>query len=72
MKDINCFSNIYIATKHVDFRKQRHGLANIVKESLRENPLQEKAVFVFTNKSKTAVRILYWDDTGFALWSKVL
>ena len=72
MKDLNCFTAIYLALDHVDFRKQIHGLASIVRASLDKNPLTDKSVFVFTNKRKNAIRILYWDSTGFALWSKVL
>lgn len=72
MKDLNSFSNIYIATNAVDFRKQHHGLSAIVKNILDESPFKERSIFVFINKSKTAVKLLYWDETGFALWSKIL
>ena len=60
MKDIAAFTKIYVAAQPVDFRKQASGLSVVVKE------------FVFTNKRKSALRMLYWDLTGFATWSKVL
>jgi transposase len=32
----------------------------------------ERTLFVFRNKRRDSIRILYWDQTGFAMWSKVL
>jgi transposase len=72
MKDISAFAKIYLAKDPVDFRKQANGLLVIVKESLGLQPFDGKCLFVFTNRSKTSIRLLYWDMTGFALWSKVL
>lgn len=72
MRDISYFSKIYLATGPVDFRKQANGLLTIIKEHLGHQPFEAKALFVFTNRRKAAVRMLYWDQTGFALWSKSL
>lgn len=72
MKDVTAFTKIFIALKPVDFRKQAHGLTIIVQEVLDLAPSDSKSLFVFTNKRKSALRMLYWDVTGFATWSKVL
>lgn len=72
MRDISFFSKIYLAPDPVDFRKQAHGLALIVSGSLGFLDLNLKHLFVFTNKKKNAVKALYWDKTGYALWSKTL
>jgi hypothetical protein len=72
MKDISAFSKIYLARDPVDFRKQANGLLLLVKEKLELNVFDAKYLFVFTNKTRRAIRFLYWDLTGFAVWSKVL
>jgi transposase len=72
VKDLSFFGKIYLSVEPVDFRKQAHGLAIIVEHVLKQNPITEKSLFVFTNKRRDAVKILYWDVTGFALWWKTL
>lgn len=72
MRDLSFFNKIFIATQPVDFRKKAHGLSVIVEHSLQQKGLQDKALFVFTNRRKTAVKILYWDTTGYAMWWKTL
>ncbi len=72
MKDISHFAKIFLSVKPIDFRKQTYGLASLVKVLFAEQPTDSRSLFVFTNKSKTSVRMLYWDQTGFALWTKVL
>lgn len=72
MKDISFFSRIYLAINSVDFRKQAHGLALLVEHTLKLTPTKEKCLFVFTNRRKNAIKLLYFDDTGYAMWWKVL
>lgn len=72
MKDISSFNKIYLAVEPVDFRKQAHGLSLLVEPIFKILPSDTKVLFVFTNRRKTAVKLLHWDATGFALWWKVL
>jgi len=64
-------SNIYLYRQFVDFRKSINGLSAIVEAELK-HPAMSGALFIFCNKAKDKLKILYWDTTGFALWYKRL
>ncbi len=64
-------SSIYLHRPFVDFRKSINGLSVIVEASM-ELPAMSGALFIFCNKAKDKLKILYWDKTGFALWYKRL
>jgi transposase len=55
----------------VDMHKGFDGLAGIVRNHLKQDP-QTGDVFVFLNKSKTHIKLLYWDGDGFAIFYKRL
>jgi transposase len=63
--------SIYVATERLDLRRSFDGLAGIVRERLREDPLSG-ALFMFFNKTADRVKILWWDRTGFCLLYKRL
>jgi transposase len=50
----------------VDFCKSINGLAALV-ESDTDLPLNTGALFLFTNKQRDKIKILYWDKTGFTI-----
>ena len=62
---------IYVALAPVDMRKQYDGLWAAVREQLSEDP-KHGAVFVFTNKDRTRLKLLYWDGTGVWVLAKRL
>ena len=64
-------SRIFLATEPVDFRKGLDGLGSVCRQRLGDNPL-EGAVYVFRNRSATALKILFYDGQGFWLAMKRL
>ncbi|QDP02763.1 IS66 family insertion sequence element accessory protein TnpB [Thalassotalea sp. PS06] len=58
---------VFLHRDAVDFRKSIDGLVGIVEQSLGRDAYTG-ALFVFCNKSKNKLKLLYWDKTGFALW----
>lgn len=64
-------SRIFLATEPVDFRKGIDGLAAVCRQVLGDNPLSG-ALYVFRNRSGTALKILLYDGQGFWLCTKRL
>jgi transposase len=62
---------IFLALEPCDMRKSFNGLHALVSERLNEDPLCG-ALFVFTNKPRTRLKILYWDGTGLWILAKRL
>jgi transposase len=56
---------VFVALEPCDLRKSFNGLHALASERLGEDPRQG-ALFVFTNRRRTRLKILYWDGTG--LW----
>jgi transposase len=62
---------IWLATRPTDLRKSFDGLAELVRQQLAADPLSGH-LFVFRNKRADRVKLLYWDEDGFAIWYKRL
>ena len=62
---------IYLYRDAVDFRKSINGLVMIVEQELGLSPFAE-ALYVFVNRNRDKLKVVYWDKTGFALWYKRL
>ncbi|HEC97892.1 MAG TPA: transposase [Nitrospirae bacterium] len=62
---------VYIAMGNTDMRKAINGLSILVESQLELNPLSGH-IFVFSNKRRNMIKILYWDQNGFCLWQKRL
>ena len=62
---------VYVHRDPVDFRKSINGLSVIVEAEMGLSPLSG-ALFVFCNRKRDKLKLLYWDKSGFALWYKRL
>lgn len=71
MRAARSFKDIFLYPRPVDMRKQINGLSIIVEQELGLNPFSE-ALFIFLNTEGTIIKLLYWDKSGFALWTKRL
>lgn len=64
-------TEVHLCTAPVDFRKGIDGLAALVHGELGLDPFRA-ALFVFTNRGRNRVKILYWERNGFCMWQKRL
>ncbi len=62
---------VYLYPKPVDFRKSIDGLAVLVELDIKV-AVFDPVLFVFLNKPRNRVKILYWERNGFCLWLKRL
>ena len=63
--------SIYLHRDAVDFRKSINGLVIIVEQEMELSPFAP-ALFVFCNRNRDRIKVLYWDQSGFCLWYKRL
>jgi len=62
---------VCLAVEPCDMRKSFEGLSAIVSQHLKEDVVSRK-LYVFTNKRRTRVKLLYWDGTGLWVMAKRL
>jgi transposase len=62
---------IYVAVEPCDLRKSFEGLAAMVTGSFGKD-LREGALYVFGNRQRTKLKVLYWDGTGLWVLAKRL
>ena len=60
---------VFVAPEPCDMRRGHNGLLALVGEKLKED-IRSGALFVFTNKSRRLLKVLYWDGTGVWLLCK--
>ncbi len=64
-------TRVYLALGATDMRKQIDGLAALVEDILEQNPFSN-CLFVFCNRRRDKLKILFWQRNGFWLWYRRL
>lgn len=62
---------VYLHREPVDFRKAVDGLAAIVEQSMGLDPFSS-ALYVFINRRRDRLKLLFWEHNGFCLYYKRL
>lgn len=64
-------TEVYLYRQPIDFRKSYRGLSALVECELGHNPF-DGDLYVFSNKQRTKIKCLFWENTGFVLHYKAL
>lgn len=64
-------TDVYICLEPIDFRKGIRTLSILVESVLKEESMCGR-LFVFRNRGRDKVKILWWERNGFCLWQKQL
>lgn len=71
MLNLTTQSKIYVYTPVTDMRKGVHGLSGIVRGEFGADPT-DGSLFVFINRRRDRLKILYFDGGGFWLYYRLL
>ena len=63
--------HVWLYAPPTDMRKSFDGLSALVRQKLSEDPTSGE-LFVFINRKRTQMKVLYFDQGGYCLWSKRL
>jgi transposase len=64
-------ARIFLFQNPMDLRKGFEGLSFVVEQTFDE-PLTSGAYFIFLNRRKDRMKVLYWDADGLVIWYKRL
>jgi transposase len=61
----------YLKPGETDMRKAVNGLTIIIQNEMALSPFSRN-MYLFCNRRKKILRIIYWDRNGFCMWQKKL
>jgi len=61
----------FIRPGFTDLRKAINGLTVLIQHEMKHDPFAE-GLFLFCNRQRKLLKIVYWDANGFCLWQKRL
>ena len=64
-------ARLFLYAGPADMRKGFDGLSGLVINKLKQNPMSGD-IFIFINRPRTLIKLLVWDQSGFAIWHKRL
>ena len=62
---------VFLYRLPTDMRKSFNGLVALTESKLKQDPLSG-SLFVFVNRRRDRIKILYWGQTGFCIWYQQL
>jgi transposase len=62
---------VFLCTRPTDMRKSFDGLMGLVSEVLQNDPLSGH-LFLFVNRRRDKMKVLFWDEDGLCIWYKRL
>ncbi len=71
MLSVSSSTRIFISIGATDMRKGFDGLCGLVANELKQDPLSG-ALFLFINRRRDRMKVLYWDGDGLAIWYRRL
>lgn len=71
MITLGAHTRVYLAAGTTDMRKAIDGLSVLVQDVLNEDPLSSH-LFVFCNRTRNKLKVLFWHNNGFWLWYRRL
>jgi transposase len=71
MLNLSLQLRIYVHAGATDMRKSFDGLSGLVRSVFQADPL-DGSLFLFLNRRRDRVKLLYWDRDGYVIWAKRL
>ena len=68
---ISSGASIFLCTTATDMRKSFDGLSGLVRSEFRREP-NDGSLFLFINRRRDRIKILYWETGGFSIWYRRL